>query len=142
MARRYASASNGSPWESRTNAPATNGRPSSTDFVSARTWSFVVPLMRFTYPVSMFTAGTRPAAAVRSTWAWYAVQSTRPFSWNGSRTADMPVMLRRGRIIESGSTILAIIGSPFQQLRRFHGEICKDTVGPGPLEREQAFEDH
>ena len=47
-------------------------------------------------PVSMFTAGTSPAAIVRSRCADQPAQSTSPSSVIGSSTADAPRMRRRG----------------------------------------------
>ncbi len=43
------------------------------------------------YPVSMFTAGTSPAATVRSTPAANGSHATCPSGANGSSTADIPV---------------------------------------------------
>ena len=49
-----------------------------------------------TYPVSMFTAGVRPASTVRAMWASAADQSISPSGVKGSSTADIPVMVRPG----------------------------------------------
>src|SRR5207244_2695064 len=57
----------------------------------------------------MLTAGVRPAAAVRSAWARKPGQSTPPFSSKGSRIADMPTGLRRGRSRRSGSTVSGMV---------------------------------
>src|SRR5436190_10987468 len=57
----------------------------------------------------MFTAGVRPAFAVRATCSRNAVHATSPFVSNGSKIADMPTIARRGRSIAMGS-ITSVIG--------------------------------
>src|SRR6185312_7963419 len=51
----------------------------------------------------MLTAGVRPAEAVRLAWAVNAAQSTGPPASNGSKIADAPEILRRGRSRPIGS---------------------------------------
>jgi hypothetical protein len=51
----------------------------------------------------MLTAGVRPAAAVRSTWASNPTQSMSPAAVNGRRMADIPVIARPGRRRAIGS---------------------------------------
>ena len=46
----------------------------------------------------MLTAGTSPASTVRATWASTAGQSIAPSAVYGTRTADMPVIVRPGWI--------------------------------------------
>src|SRR5438046_1010892 len=60
----------------------------------------------------MLTAGVRPAAAVRSVWASNAGHSTAPSAVWGSRIADMPVIVRPGRIggVAPIPTLLAPLG--------------------------------
>ena len=57
----------------------------------------------------MLTAGTSPASRVRATCAQKPSQSTCLFSKNGNKTADMPVILRRGLSSVSGSGVAMVI---------------------------------
>src|SRR5262245_21298424 len=54
----------------------------------------------------MFTAGSSPAANVRANSERKPSQSTRRWASNGSSTAEMPVMARRGRSRVTGSGVL------------------------------------
>jgi hypothetical protein len=51
----------------------------------------------------MFTAGVSPASTVRPMWASVAAQSIRPSAVHTSSTADIPVIVRPGRIRASTS---------------------------------------
>src|SRR3954470_7490609 len=87
----------------------------------------------------MLTAGTSPAAAVRTTCASNASQSKAPSPCIGSSTADMPVM-SRGRMrstgsIRSGSVALARDRHPVAD-REHHG-LDPGIVGDVVVERLQ-----
>jgi hypothetical protein len=53
-------------------------------------------LIKFTYPVSMFTAGNRPASNVRETRPRNPVQSIAPAALKGKSTAEIPNGKRHG----------------------------------------------
>src|SRR4051812_47420625 len=94
---RYASRSNRAPASSATNAPATKSPPV-TRAARSSTRSRSAGSRSCTYPVSMFTAGVSPAPCVRATCASKLAQSMSPSTVYGSRTADIPVIARPGRI--------------------------------------------
>ena len=53
----------------------------------------------------MLIAGVIPAADVRATWAAKPSQSTESSAFIGRRIADIPVITRRGRTSDAGSTV-------------------------------------
>ena len=54
----------------------------------------------------MLTPGVSPTSAVRARWASVAVQSIPPSAVWGSSTADIPVISRRGRILDAMSSAI------------------------------------
>ncbi len=96
-AAKWPSRSKTAPGSSGTYAPATKSLPATTA-VRASTSRFWSSVSSCTYPVSMLTAGVRPASTVRLMCASVASQSISPSAVNGSNTADNPVIVRRGRM--------------------------------------------
>ena len=115
--RRIAGRSTPSTWAPATNVhPGTGSPPASTAAVVSTTRARVAGSRSGPYPVSMFTAGTSPAAAVRSTPAARASQSTPPplveRQEHGRHPGDAPTgAQRRGGDEPAGGHPVAECGS-------------------------------